>query len=120
MNIMTDIDECSVNNGGCDDICINTPGLFSCSCSSGYMLHMDGRSCTDVDECKENSKICNGGVCSNTPGAYVCTCEGGLIPDSDGPGCLGRGTGCFSGSSGKKILVESILSGFQEGNELHL
>lgn len=52
MNIMTDIDECSVNNGGCDDICINTPGLFSCSCSSGYMLHMDGRSCTDVDECK--------------------------------------------------------------------
>lgn len=22
-----DIDECSINNGGCDDICMNSPGM---------------------------------------------------------------------------------------------
>ena len=30
------MDECLVNNGGCADVCINTIGLFQCSCDSGY------------------------------------------------------------------------------------
>lgn len=46
------MDECSLNYGGCDDVCNNTPGSFSCSCSTGYMLLMDGRTCADVNECK--------------------------------------------------------------------
>lgn len=57
-----DIDECSLNNGGCDDVCTNTPGLFSCSCSTGYMLLMDGRSCADVDECKGEA-LCKKAFC---------------------------------------------------------
>ena len=31
-----DIDECIVNNGGCQEICTNTNGSFYCSCPSGY------------------------------------------------------------------------------------
>ncbi len=27
------------------------------------MLLMDGKTCTDADECKDNTRICNGGKC---------------------------------------------------------
>lgn len=27
-----DLNECDGGNGGCEDICVNTPGSFSCSC----------------------------------------------------------------------------------------
>ena len=33
-----DIDECSVNNGGCEHNCTNTEGSFVCSCVEGYSL----------------------------------------------------------------------------------
>ena len=32
----TDINECHSNNGGCEQICTNTPGSRWCSCRSGY------------------------------------------------------------------------------------
>ena len=34
-----DIDECAVQNGGCDHSCSNTAGSYHCSCLSGYMLN---------------------------------------------------------------------------------
>lgn len=30
--VCTDLDECSLNNGGCDGICINSPGTYRCDC----------------------------------------------------------------------------------------
>ncbi len=36
---------------------------FVPSCPEGYMLLMDGKTCTDADECKDNTRICNGGKC---------------------------------------------------------
>lgn len=33
-----DINECSVNNGGCNHRCVNTVGSFHCECNSGYRL----------------------------------------------------------------------------------
>ena len=33
-----DINECSMNNGGCSQLCINANGNYSCSCYSGYEL----------------------------------------------------------------------------------
>ena len=40
-----DINECDTNNGNCDQICINTPGSRVCSCSCGYRLDSNGRTC---------------------------------------------------------------------------
>ncbi len=40
-----DVNECSTGNGGCEQICTNTVGSFSCSCNSGYTLAGDGSSC---------------------------------------------------------------------------
>lgn len=43
--VVSDIDECSVRNGGCDHICENSPGNFQCSCRNGYILSQDGTTC---------------------------------------------------------------------------
>ncbi len=42
----TDINECSVNNGGCEHTCTNSEGNFSCSCNSGYELDSNGFNCS--------------------------------------------------------------------------
>ena len=38
-----DIDECATGNGGCDQICTNTPGSYQCSCNVGFT--QSGHSC---------------------------------------------------------------------------
>lgn len=40
-----DINECLVNNGGCDHFCRNTVGSFECGCRKGYKLLTDERTC---------------------------------------------------------------------------
>ena len=43
--ILTEINECLVNNGDCDHICTNTPGSYYCTCKTGYQLQPDRRKC---------------------------------------------------------------------------
>ena len=33
------------SNGGCDQVCNNENGTFSCACNDGYMLNDDGLTC---------------------------------------------------------------------------
>ncbi|CAH0718127.1 unnamed protein product, partial [Brenthis ino] len=40
-----DIDECSSNNGGCDQLCINDPGGYHCQCAPPLIVANDGRRC---------------------------------------------------------------------------
>ena len=40
-----DIDECTIMNGGCDTHCTNSEGSYECSCSEGYALMPDLRTC---------------------------------------------------------------------------
>ncbi|EDW13989.1 dorsal-ventral patterning protein tolloid [Drosophila mojavensis] len=47
----TDIDECAVNNGGCQHECRNTIGSYLCFCHNGYSLHENGHDCKE-GECK--------------------------------------------------------------------
>ena len=42
-HLLSDIRECEANNGGCDQICTDFPGGYSCSCRSGF--ETDGPSC---------------------------------------------------------------------------
>ncbi|XP_050541159.1 sushi, von Willebrand factor type A, EGF and pentraxin domain-containing protein 1 [Daktulosphaira vitifoliae] len=35
-----DINECAINNGGCQQKCINNPGSYACSCNIGYELYV--------------------------------------------------------------------------------
>ena len=43
-----DMDECSINNGGCDEMCTNTNGSYVCSCNDGYILNDDGLTCDGI------------------------------------------------------------------------
>ena len=43
--LFSDIDECAVDNGGCDHTCSNKPGSFECQCKDGYLLSDDGKLC---------------------------------------------------------------------------
>uniref|UniRef100_A0A8C0W6M1 Fibrillin-3 n=1 Tax=Castor canadensis TaxID=51338 RepID=A0A8C0W6M1_CASCN len=82
------INECQVQNGGCDIYCVNTEGSFRCSCSQGYSLMPDGRACADVNECEENPSICGQGQCTNVPGGHHCLCYDGFTTTPDTRTCV--------------------------------
>ena len=42
----TNFDECTVNNGGCEQTCTDNDGSFTCSCDAGYILSDNGLSCS--------------------------------------------------------------------------
>ena len=44
-DLFPDIDECNFDNGGCEQVCNNTPGSFLCDCFHGYALNHDGFTC---------------------------------------------------------------------------
>ena len=41
-----DINECTVNNGGCQQNCFNFQGSFACWCNAGYSRDANGRTCS--------------------------------------------------------------------------
>ncbi|XP_078664667.1 polycystin-1-like protein 2 [Branchiostoma floridae x Branchiostoma belcheri] len=43
-----DIDECNVGTDNCEQICINNPGSFTCSCNVGYKLSSNGWDCIGI------------------------------------------------------------------------
>jgi len=43
--IIVDINECLTDNGGCDQICLNTGGSYKCSCNTFFALASDGTTC---------------------------------------------------------------------------
>lgn len=43
--MFTDIDECQVDNGTCQEVCNNTLGSFECDCRAGFTLQPDGVTC---------------------------------------------------------------------------
>ena len=48
---VSDIDECSVRNGNCSQLCRNTKGSYVCSCVSRYRLIGDGATCHSKGAC---------------------------------------------------------------------
>ncbi|XP_065086137.1 protein tolkin-like [Ochlerotatus camptorhynchus] len=66
----TDVDECSVNNGGCHHECKNTVGSYECFCRNGYILHDNGHDCKEGG-CKFEIATANGQILSpNYPDNY--------------------------------------------------
>ena len=87
----TDINECFIDNGGCSYTCTNTPGSYTCDCSTGYTYDPIEMNCSgkydlkwmlfwvniDTDECA----VANGGcedICTNTNGSFYCSCGTGF------------------------------------------
>ena len=102
---LPDVDECTINNGGCEQLCSNTIGSFICTCGSGYQLDENGINCNgeiqtafdqhwkhgsvcvvlhvDINECgSDDSNSCHENAqCTNTEGSHTCTCNPGYTGD---------------------------------------
>ncbi|CAG2110474.1 unnamed protein product [Medioppia subpectinata] len=69
-NFFTDKDECAVNNGGCQHICKNTIGSYSCICHNGFVLHENKHDCKE-GSCTHHITAPNGELHSpNYPDPY--------------------------------------------------
>ncbi|KAK6314419.1 hypothetical protein J4Q44_G00158780 [Coregonus suidteri] len=81
-----DVTSCDFRKGGCDHVCtVRAEGLLYCSCSAGWELGKDLRSCLDVNECGD---FTNGGceqLCQNHPGGFNCSCREGYVSRTDDP-----------------------------------
>lgn len=73
-NFTEDVNECLTDNGGCEGLCINTPGSYKCHCTGGFRT--DGNKCIDVNECllRNGHGPCQD-KCINLWGNYKCSCE---------------------------------------------
>ncbi|XP_067419742.1 growth arrest-specific protein 6 isoform X1 [Emydura macquarii macquarii] len=82
-----DINECSVQNGGCNQVCLNNPGSYRCSCYNGYTLLKDNKICEDIDECTVSAGICGEARCKNLISSYACLCDAGYKYDNLSKSC---------------------------------
>ena len=42
---ISDKDECDISNGGCDDVCVNIEGSYTCTCRNGYVMDTTTNKC---------------------------------------------------------------------------
>ncbi|MEC9072022.1 MAG: hypothetical protein VX938_06565, partial [Myxococcota bacterium] len=101
----SDIDECAIDDGGCDPLtqCANTEGSFECSaCPDGYSgTGLAG--CEDIDECAADNGGCDLlSTCTNSDGGFNCgECPAGYTGDGlagcvDVDECATENGGCAS------------------------
>ena len=76
----TDYNECTVDNGGCEQKCVNVIPAYECQCYTGYSLDSDKSSCVV-------NAVCDGSQCE---------CLDGFVDEnSDSTGnvsCVGKFT----------------------------
>lgn len=81
-----DINECELNNGNCQQICINEDGSYRCDCWDGYVAASDMTSCRKEDTCAGKGPACEQ-TCSGQNGSFSCQCYEGYTLDNDHMSC---------------------------------
>ena len=75
-----DLNECDLNNGGCDGVCVNLSPGYQCACP-GALVAQDKHRCIP-DPCQHNH-CDNDEVCRpNYDGSYQCSCRDGYAKNS--------------------------------------
>lgn len=85
--ICVEHEDCSIDNGGCEQICLPSGSFRLCSCKEGYKL-VNETSCIDVNECELENGGCDQ-ICVNIPGSFHCTCKKGFFLEDDRKTCTG-------------------------------
>lgn len=126
-----DIDECeerrktNLDSPICGPVgskCLNIAGSFTCYCPRGYKSTQDGKSCVDIDECKEESNKCGVyGKCINTSGGFNCQCESGFILAPSGTECIHAQVESCWRACNPIFSVETTTAGtVGEGKPIHV
>ncbi|XP_038639207.1 tolloid-like protein 2 [Scyliorhinus canicula] len=69
-HFFSDKDECSVDNGHCQQECLNTLGSYVCQCRNGFALHENGLDCKEAG-CEHQISSSDGVIASpNWPDKY--------------------------------------------------
>ena len=104
----SDINECSINNGNCTQVCNNTIGSFVCSCLLGYQVCVCYNHCPDlvvissywflqgngigssgclaINRCTTTNPTLQAqcspnATCTSLTGSYTCQCNQGFAGD---------------------------------------
>ncbi|EDW50863.1 GM14855 [Drosophila sechellia] len=117
-----DINECEVegpedldNNAVCQQKCENTIGSFRCSCTEGYHVLEDQRSCaldscTDLQNPQLNRTRC-AHECQDLPeGSYRCVCPKGYELSEDQHSCLVPESPCSTENGVEKCSPGTCLA----------
>ncbi|KAG9332703.1 hypothetical protein JZ751_014802, partial [Albula glossodonta] len=99
-----DVDECSINRGGCKFGCVNTLGSYDCTCPPGYKLHWNKKDCIESD----NSYTVSLELCvlfsltAESDNSYTVSCgipilrgkTSARLNSSNSQSCIGGGQPC--------------------------
>ena len=42
--------ECDIDNGDCEQICVDNFSSYTCACEDGYALDLDGYTCRGIED----------------------------------------------------------------------
>ncbi|XP_070549897.1 mucin-like protein [Ptychodera flava] len=111
------VNECVQETDGCEQVCIDRTPFYRCECNSGYRLEADERTCSDIDECRENLHDCESyEICNNLMGSFECVCRVGF--HTDGSGCEGLSCPddhCYNGGTCVGSINEGLSCECPEG-----
>lgn len=85
--ICVEHEDCTVDNGGCDHLCVPSGNFRFCSCRPGYEL-LNETACVDQNECDVENGGCDQ-ECVNLPGSLYCACKDGYKIMDDQKTCQG-------------------------------
>uniref|UniRef100_A0A672ZH52 Matrilin 4 n=1 Tax=Sphaeramia orbicularis TaxID=375764 RepID=A0A672ZH52_9TELE len=80
------IDLCAEGKHDCEQVCISSPGSFSCDCNKGYKLNDDKKTCSMIDYCSFGNHSCDH-ECVSVLNGYHCRCNEGYKLLEDGKTC---------------------------------
>ncbi|KAH9513548.1 hypothetical protein Btru_033325 [Bulinus truncatus] len=83
--LCTSIPKCPFGAVQCFSNCGQPLRVFDCLV--GFKFNATGVSCEDVDECAQNSSLCNQ-TCVNSVGSYLCECRVGYKVGNDNYSCV--------------------------------